>query len=181
MVYVPHLTWHFVVNLTSTVALTQNYAASTNLPGLLRFLRDKQDQISGLGAEGQVLTSELYELLVSKLVQEMEEEQMREIIKKSEQEDEVMGKAAGNLAPIGGRVKTKKSRRYQDSEEDNERKKSARGEQGNVAGDDERKKSTTSNLWSNAFAQDANVIKESCCMSSFSFGFSIGEGEVPEQ
>ncbi|KDN36737.1 Clavaminate synthase-like protein [Tilletiaria anomala UBC 951] len=45
--YVPSGWWHFVINLQECVALTQNFVSICELPNVLRFLRDKPDQISG--------------------------------------------------------------------------------------------------------------------------------------
>ena len=39
--------WHLVVNLSESIAVTQNFVPPAQLPAVLRFLRYKQDQISG--------------------------------------------------------------------------------------------------------------------------------------
>jgi len=49
-VFVPHGWWHMVINLDGlSVAVTQNYVSTSNLSDVLHFLREKPDQISGLG------------------------------------------------------------------------------------------------------------------------------------
>eukprot|EP00741_Cyanophora_paradoxa_P009395 tig00000144_g9101.t1 len=47
LIFVPRGWWHCVLNVEESVAITQNYVSATNLPAVLRFLRDKPDQVSG--------------------------------------------------------------------------------------------------------------------------------------
>ncbi|KAJ1414119.1 hypothetical protein B484DRAFT_297154, partial [Ochromonadaceae sp. CCMP2298] len=48
VIFVPHGYWHMVVNLEDSIALTHNYVSTSNLADVLRFLREKTDQISGV-------------------------------------------------------------------------------------------------------------------------------------
>eukprot|EP01138_Halocafeteria_seosinensis_P000852 gb/GECG01000875.1/.p1 GENE.gb/GECG01000875.1/~~gb/GECG01000875.1/.p1 ORF type:complete len:546 (+),score=65.82 gb/GECG01000875.1/:1-1638(+) len=60
LLFIPHHWFHQALNLErDTVALTQNYVSSVNLPTVMDFLKDKPDQVSGLPNEedGQHLYS----------------------------------------------------------------------------------------------------------------------------
>ncbi|KAG9001161.1 hypothetical protein FRB94_008660 [Tulasnella sp. JGI-2019a] len=47
VMYVPSGWWHLVVNLEESVAVTQNFVSESELSNVLRFMRDKPDQMSG--------------------------------------------------------------------------------------------------------------------------------------
>lgn len=43
--------WHLVVNLSPSIAITQNFIPETHLSAALSFLRDKPNQVSGFRSE----------------------------------------------------------------------------------------------------------------------------------
>lgn len=51
VMFVPCGWWHFVVNLESSVAITQNFVSEANLAKVVTFLRGMPDAISGVGEE----------------------------------------------------------------------------------------------------------------------------------
>ncbi|CAO1614693.1 unnamed protein product [Sympodiomycopsis kandeliae] len=46
-VYVPSGWWHLVINLSESIALTQNFVSLSELPQVLHFMKNKYQQISG--------------------------------------------------------------------------------------------------------------------------------------
>ncbi|KAL2136030.1 hypothetical protein VTI74DRAFT_5766 [Chaetomium olivicolor] len=63
ILHVPSGWWHLVVNLEDGIALTQNFVPESHLGGVLSFLRDKADQVSGFKKE----VSDPYSLFVNRL------------------------------------------------------------------------------------------------------------------
>ncbi|KAI9337805.1 hypothetical protein BDR26DRAFT_838504 [Obelidium mucronatum] len=50
VLYVPRGWWHCVMNLEESIAITQNFVNDCNLTEVLRFIREKPDQVSGYGS-----------------------------------------------------------------------------------------------------------------------------------
>lgn len=51
MIFIPNRWWHSVINLEDTIALTQNFVNEENLPNVLKFLKMKEEQVSGYCGE----------------------------------------------------------------------------------------------------------------------------------
>ncbi|KAI9886414.1 MAG: hypothetical protein M1823_001803 [Watsoniomyces obsoletus] len=63
VLHVPSGWWHLVVNLTPAIAITQNFVPRAHLPAVLRFLRDKPEQVSGFSKE----VEDPYQLFVQRM------------------------------------------------------------------------------------------------------------------
>lgn len=52
ILFVPHGWWHMAINLEESIAITQNYVSTINLPHVLKFLQPgREDLVSGCALE----------------------------------------------------------------------------------------------------------------------------------
>lgn len=85
IIFVPHGYWHMVVNLDDCIALTHNYVSTSNLADCLRFLRDKQDQISGVrDRPNTVLPEAMFDEIVTRLGSFLTPEEAARYVQESE-------------------------------------------------------------------------------------------------
>jgi hypothetical protein len=63
VLHVPSGWWHLVVNLSPSIAITQNFVPQAHLTEVLRFLKFKPDQVSGFKSS----VKDPYELFIDKM------------------------------------------------------------------------------------------------------------------
>ncbi|KAL2022819.1 hypothetical protein VTK56DRAFT_4635 [Thermocarpiscus australiensis] len=95
ILHVPSGWWHLVVNLEDGIALTQNFVPESHLGGVLSFLKDKADQVSGFKKE----ISDPYSLFVDRLRVEcpgLLENTLKQSTEKKRRWDTVVGDGEGS-------------------------------------------------------------------------------------
>lgn len=83
VLHVPSGWWHLVVNLSPSIAITQNFVPRAHLPNVLLFLREKPEQVSGFKSE----IHNPYEVFVQKM-QEQHSDFLDEAYRKIERSQE---------------------------------------------------------------------------------------------
>ncbi|MCJ1437067.1 hypothetical protein MMC27_006452 [Xylographa pallens] len=83
VLHVPSGWWHLVVNLSPSIAITQNFVPQAHLPEVLAFLKDKPDQVSGFKKE----VADPYGLFLQKM-KEQHPELLQKAIQQLEQSKE---------------------------------------------------------------------------------------------
>ncbi|KXX73972.1 Bifunctional arginine demethylase and lysyl-hydroxylase PSR [Madurella mycetomatis] len=90
ILHVPSGWWHLVVNLEDGIALTQNFVPESHLGGVLSFLKDKAEQVSGFKTE----VSDPYGLFVDRLREErpnLLEDGLRQLAERKRRWDTMVG------------------------------------------------------------------------------------------
>ena len=63
VLHVPSGWWHLVINLSPSIAITQNFVPEAHLANVLHFLKSKPDQVSGFRGDN----NHAYEVFVEKM------------------------------------------------------------------------------------------------------------------
>ncbi|RPB00894.1 F-box and JmjC domain-containing protein [Choiromyces venosus 120613-1] len=103
ILYVPSGWWHLVVNLSPSLALTQNFIPPTQLPAAIEFLRDQAGSVSGFDTKN---IKDPYSLFIKRMDEQFPEEladamQVLEKKKKKKWDELVGGTQVGGCFTFG--------------------------------------------------------------------------------